>query len=120
MSILSFAVAKDLFVVEDDLTVFEPLAVAPCDVSAHAFTFCLGETCMDGHQQFAVALEGIDVLFLEDDADAHQLELADELDALCGVSGEAGYGLGDDVVDLAPPAIPDHSLELVTLVGSCA
>ena len=118
LTICALTESKQFAEVEYHITVFEPLAVAPRDVSAHAFTFCLGEACVDRHQQLAVTLEGVDVLFLKDDADAHQLELTDELDAFRSISGEPGDGLGDDVVNLAASAIPDHPLELVTLIRS--
>ena len=56
----------------------------------------------------------------EDDADALSAEGAGIFQTFGNISGEAGYGLGDDVVDFSTLAIPDHSLEFVTLVSSCA
>ena len=75
---------------------------------------------MDGHKKLTIALEGIDVLLLKYDADPHELQLTNIFDALCRISGKPGDGLGDDVVDLTPPAIPDHSLELITFICSGA
>lgn len=59
-------------------------------------------------------------MLLEDDSDPHQLELTDELDALRGISGEAGDGFGDDQVDLLMLAQSNHLLEFGSLISSCA
>ena len=76
----------------------------------------MGEACVDDEVQFAVAFQRIDVLLLEEDSDSSCSQHADIVQAVHRVSGEAGDGFRNDIVDLSLKAGLDHFIELWTLV----
>lgn len=84
----------------------------------HGFFLCDGTE--GGQHQLVAHAEGIDAIFLEDDSDALSAEGAGIFQTFRNISGEAGYGLGDDQVDPLVLAHMDHLLELSSFVGSCA
>ena len=84
----------------------------------HGFFLCDGTE--GGEHQLVAHAEGVDAVFLEDDANALPAEHSGIVQTLRDISGEAGDGLGDDQVDPLVVAQMDHSLEFRPLVRSCA
>ncbi len=84
----------------------------------HGFFLCDGTE--SGQHQLVAHAESVDTIFLKDDADALSAESAGIFQTFGNISGEAGYGLGDDQVDPLVIAQMDHSLEFRPLVRSCA
>ena len=91
--------------------------LAPFDAGGYPFAFGLCEGTVDGDEEFAFRVDRIDVLLLEDDRDAHAAQLAGIAQSVHGVAGEAGYRFGEDHVDLALPALADHSEKILALAG---
>ena len=56
-------------------------------------------------------VQGVDIFLFEDDRDAHGAQSPDIVEAVDGVSGEAGDGLDQHQVDLSLPALADHPQE---------
>ena len=77
----------------------------------------LGKARHDGDQQFALAIEGVNALFLEIDLSAVFLQLANGGKAVHSVSGKAADGFRDDQVDLSGQRIRNHAVEAVTMLG---
>ena len=115
--IRSFFVPKEMAVWQADLSIREPLSLAPGDVLGYGATLLLGQTGHDGEQQLALAVEGVDVLLLEEALAAGVLELADDGEAVHGVAGEAADGFGDDEVYLSIQGIRHHAVEAVPVLG---
>lgn len=84
----------------------------------HGFFLC--DSTEGGQHQFIAHAEGVDAVFLEDDTDALPAEGAGIFQTFGNISGEAGYGLGNDQVDSLMLAQPNHLLEFCSLIGSCA
>ena len=84
----------------------------------HGFFLCDGTE--GGQHQLVAHAESVDAVFLEDDADALSAEGTGIFQTFGNISGEAGYGLGDDQVDPLVLAQPNHLLEFGSLVCSCA
>ena len=84
------------------------------------FAFGLCEGTVDGDEELAFRVDGVDILLLEDDRDAHAAQLAGIAQGVHGVAGEAGDGFGKDHVDLALPALADHPQEILALAGGSA
>ena len=74
--------------------------LAPFDAGGYPFAFGLCEGTVDGDKEFALRIDRVDVLFLEDDRDAHAAQLAGITQGVHGVAGEAGDGFGEDHVHL--------------------
>ena len=91
--------------------------LAPLDAGGYPFAFGLCEGTVDGDEEFALRIDGIDILLLEDDRDTHATQLAGITQGVHGVASEAGYRFGKDHVDLALPALPDHAQEIFALAG---
>ena len=91
--------------------------LAPLDAGGYPFAFGLCEGAVDGDEEFAFRVDRIDVLLLEDDRDAHAAQLAGIAQSVHGVAGKAGYRFGEDHVDLALPALPDHAKKILALAG---
>ena len=94
--------------------------LAPLDAGGYPFAFGLCEGTVDGDEEFAFRVDGVDVLLLEDDRDTHAAQLAGITQSVHGVAGEAGYRFGEDHVDLALPALADHSEKILALAGGSA
>ena len=86
--------------------------------NCHGFFLCDGTE--GGQHQLIAHAESVDAVFLENDADALSAEGAGIFQTFGNISGEAGYGLGDDQVDPLMLAQPNHLLEFGSLVCSCA
>ena len=90
LTILTFAVAVQLFILDADLSGFHGAALTPCDIRGDRFTFRLGEGTGEGDSQLTVLLQRIDVFLLEDDCDAKLFERPDIVEAVHCIAGEAG------------------------------
>ena len=91
--------------------------LAPLDAGGYPFAFGLCEGAVDGDEEFAFRIDGVDILLLEDDRDTHATQLAGIAQSVHGVAGEAGYRFGKNHVDLALPALPDHAKKILALAG---
>ena len=117
LTILTFAVAIQLFILDADLSGFHGTAFTPCDIGGDGFTLGLGEGPGEGDPQFTVLLQRINVFLLEDDCDAELFERPDIVEAVHRVAGEAGNRLGQDHIDFLLAAVPDHPHEVLALLG---
>ena len=117
LTILTFAVAVQLFILDADLSGFHGAAFPPCDIRGDRFTFRLGEGTGEGDSQLTVLLQRIDVFLLEDDCDAKLFERPDIVEAVHRIAGEAGDRFGQDDIDFLLAAVPDHPHEVLTLLG---
>ena len=97
-----------------------PHPVAPPHLLGDGFAFLLRQRCEDGGKHLAGALCRIDLLFLEQDADAESCQLSHRLQTLLGVAAEAGDGLDEDAVNAPLSAVLHHPQEVLTLVNGCA
>ena len=120
LTVSALSIAQEPLVHKHWSSVLELLADAPCDILADALGFGLCEASIDDQIQFTICLECIDLLLLKVDADAFGLEHSDIVKAVHRISRKAGYGFGDDVIDLSSQTVVDHFVELRPLVGSCA
>ena len=75
--------------------------LAPFHTGGYPFTFGLCEGTVDGDQELALRIDGVDVLLLEDHGDAKAPQLTGIADGIQCISGEAGDALGDDQVYFA-------------------
>ena len=75
------------------------------------------EYCGEG---FAGGLCGIDVLFLEVDADTERLQFSHGLQTFFGVACEARGGFDKNTVNTAAAAIFHHPQEVISLFDGCA
>ena len=80
----------------------------------------MGEGGVDGGDELAAHIGGVDALALEADIDAQLLQLPHCLQTVLGVPGEAGDGFNEDLVDEPPAAVRHHALEVLPLCGGGA
>lgn len=72
-----------------------------------------------GEDQLSVSGGGVDGLFLKINADAQLLQFPHRFQKGHGVSGKAGNGLGNDVINLSGTAVGKHPLEIFpTVLGA--
>lgn len=71
---------------------------------------------LNNHHQFGGERFRVDILFFKPDSNAHARQLPQSGEAVLGISGEAGYGLYQNAVDLTLPAIPHHTVEVLPFV----
>ena len=120
LTVSALSIAEEPLVHEHWGSFLELFANAPSNVLTDAFGFGLCEASIDDQIQLAVCLECVDLLLLKVDADAFGLEHSDIVEAVHRISRKAGYGFGDDVIDLSGQTVVDHFVELRPFVGSCA
>ena len=77
----------------------------------------MGKARHDGDQQFALAIEGVNALFLEIDLSAVFLQLANGGEAVHSVSSKAADGFRDDQVNPPSKSIRNHAIEAVPVTG---
>ena len=94
--------------------------LAPLNTGGDALTFGLCEGTVDGDQELAFRVDGVDILLLKDDRDAHAAQFAGIVQRVHGITGEAGDGFGKDHVDFALPALADHAQKILALAGGSA
>ena len=69
---------------------------------------------------FALAVQRVDVLFLEVDLHAVFFQFSNGSQRVHGISGEAGDALGDDQVNPARQRILNHAVKTLALFGAHA
>ena len=84
------------------------------------FTLRLRHGSKDCRHHLSRQFCGINVLLLKLDPDPQGFQLADGVQTLGGVPGEAGDGLAEDLVDQPPAAVRNKPLEVAALLGRCA
>ena len=94
--------------------------LAPLNTGGDALTFGLCEGTVDSDQELAFRVDGVDILLLKDDRDAHAAQFAGIVQRVHGITGEAGDGFGKDHVDFALPAMADHAKKILALAGGSA
>lgn len=67
-----------------------PVLDAKPDICGKGFTFLLRQGCHNRHENLALCVQGVDVLFLKENRDVEILEFAGVFEAINCVSGEAG------------------------------
>lgn len=87
---------------------------------ADALGFGLRKTRVNDKIQFTVAFQRVNVLFLKENPNALRFQRAYIFQTLYRVSGEAGDGFCDDIVDLSVLAVADHALKFRAFVRPCA
>ena len=109
--VFAFFIAKEMLVPKADLAICKTLTLTPSDVVGNGAAFFLSDAGHDGDEQFTLAVQRVDALFLEIDRNTAFLQLADGCQCINGVSGETGDGLRKDQVDLPVKGILDHAVE---------
>ena len=74
LAVLTLAIAEQFLVLEHGSAFLELFSERPCYILTNALGLGLCETCVYDEVQFAVVLEGVDLLFLEVYADAFCFE----------------------------------------------
>ena len=120
LAVRALLIAQELLVLHGDMARFHGLALAPAHPAAGALALGLGEGPVQCDQELALLVDGVDVLFLEDDWDTQAPQLPGEVEGVHGVAGEAGDGFSQNHVDLPLPALADHPQELLPLAGGGA
>lgn len=103
-----------------ELAAFHPALTAPAHIAGDGFALLLGEGGIDGGDELAAHIGGVDALALEADIDAQLLQLPHRLQTVLGVPGEAGDGFNEDTVDFSTAAIFHHPLEVLPLFSGGA
>lgn len=88
---------------------------APPHISGYGLALRLCAGSNHRRQHLAGHHLGINVMFLEEDADPKGFEFPDSIQALGGISRESGYGLHQHLIDSSVPAICKQSLEILSL-----
>ena len=99
---------------------FHPALTAPAHIARDGFALLLGEGGIDGGDELAAHIGGVDALALEADIDAQLLQLPHRLQTVLCVPGEAGDGFDEDLVDESSAAVRHHALEVLPLCGGGA
>ena len=100
-----------------DLSIGETLSLAPGDVLRNGAALLLRQRGHDGDQQFALAVQGVDIFLFKIDLHALLLQLADGHQAVYGVPGKPADGFRHDEVDFPIERIPYHLVETLALFG---
>ena len=101
-------------------TDLHPALTAPSHIAGDGFALLLGEGGIDGSDELAAHIGGVDALALEADIDAQLLQLPHRLQTVLCVPGEAGDGFDEDLVDEPSAAVHHHALEILPLCGGGA
>lgn len=120
LAIRSPAVAEEVFAVVVDLAILEVFPVPPLHIAAEGFTFRLGLAHHEGEDHLVIHEEGVHILFLEVNSHAMPFQAADIVQAIQSVAAEPGYRFGDDKINFATLAVPDHLEKILSLLGRCA
>ena len=92
----------------------------PADTGRGILALGLGEGAVDGDEELTFRVDGIDILLLEDDRNPEATELTGVVQGIHRISGEAGDRFGKNHIDLALPALTDHTQKVFALTGRCA
>ena len=121
VAVLTTVIAEESAERYRNLTVCKAFSHAPGAVLGNAPALLLCKAGHDGNKQFALAVEGPDVLFLEIAFAASFFQPADGGKAVDRISGKAGHAFGNYQINLSCKGILDHLIEAVTVLGGgCA
>ena len=90
------------------------------DIAGNGLAFGLRHRAVHGDHKFAVRWQGVDIFFLEEDANAKLPEDARIVDAVERIAGKSLDGLCKNKVNLFLFALTDHPQELRALFRGCA
>ena len=93
------------------------LPLAPAHPAAGVLALRLGESPVEGDEELALRVDGVDVLFLEDDGDAQAPKLPGVVEGIHCVPGKAGDRFRQDQVDLPLAALADHAQKFLPFGG---
>ena len=91
----------------------------PLHILGNGFTLRLGACRNYGGQHLAGYHPGIDVMLLEEDADAQCPQFPNRLQAVLCISGEPGDGFHKDFINLSLAAVLQHPLEVSPFLCGC-
>ena len=109
-------IAEDAAVAEDDV-LLDGLLMAEFHAGGQLAKFILGDGGHDREPQLRVLVQGVDVVVLEEYADAVIQQFACVLDGVQRVSGKAGNLLCDDQIEFVLRRVVHHAVEVLTLLG---
>ena len=115
-AVFPLAIAQKALVGDIDLAVLHALLLSPAHVFADRTAFLLGEAAHDCQHDLAFGVQGMEVLFLEDDLHPHRLQLAHRLESVHRIPGKAGDGLGENEINLAVHGALNHLIKPVALL----
>ena len=104
-----------------EVTALHSLLIAPAHIPGGRVGFVLSLGTHHTEEGFAGQFCRVNLVFLEQDADAEAGEQTHSFQAIYSVSGEAGDGFCQDSVYLAALAVRDHAIEFVSVLhaGTC-
>ena len=117
LAVRSLLIAQQLLVLHGDVAGLHGLALAPPHTAAGTLALSLGEGPVEGDEELALRVDGVDILFLEDHRDPQAPQLPGEVEGVHCVAGEAGDGFGQDHIDFPLPALADHPQEVLSFAG---
>lgn len=120
LSVRASAIPKESLVLEGYISFFCALRFAPADVGADVLGFALSDGAVNRDVEFRSRLDAVNPLFLEVHIHVVFFQHPSVLQAVKGVSCEAGNRLGNDHVDLALFAMAHEPVELITFLDTCA
>ena len=104
-------------VMDGDFTALHGVSLACLDIAGDGLALRLGEGPHHGQHQLCGLVHGVDVFFFKVDCDALCFQHSDVVQAVYGIAGEAGDGLGEDQVDFALLTPFHHPHEVRPLLG---
>ena len=108
------AIAENTAVAEDNV-VFDRLLMAEFDAARQLTQFILRDAGHDGESQLGILVERVDVVVLEENADAGGKQLARVADAVERVAGKTSDLLGENKVEFVVLRVLHHALKVVAL-----
>ena len=110
------SVAENTAVAENNV-VFDCLLMAKFNAARQLTQFILRDAGHDGEAQLGILVERVDVVVLEENADAGGKQLARVADAVERVAGKTRDFLGENKVEFVVLCVLHHALEVVALAG---
>ena len=104
----------------NELAPLHPSLIALPLVLPDGYRFLLGQGAGDAHHQFGGERLRVEVLFFKVNGHTQGRQLPQGGEAVLGVTGEAGDGLDQDLVDPALPAVGQHPVEVLPLIHPSA
>lgn len=100
-------------------TPYSPLVTHP-HIFGDRLAFLLRQGSEDRCHHLARDHSGVDVLLHEAYADADDLQIPRDFQAVFCVPGETGYGFDQDPVDPSPLAVSDEALKILSFLRRCS
>lgn len=120
LSVRSSAIPKESLVLEGYVSFFRALCLTPAHVGADVLRFALSYGTVDCDIELSSGLDAVDPLFLEVHVHIVFFQHPSVLQAVEGVSCEAGYRFSDDHIDLALFAVAHEPVELIPFLDARA